>query len=115
MLMKRMRPAHPLPNPKAFGLPARLRHARNQTGRRELTENEARNLKATNEGATATTHRAAVHDAGRARIARQLREPGVIFVRLQLGAEGSILLHGGALAVVAVNPGGLRHKKERGN
>ena len=94
-----------------FILPARLRHARDEPLRSKLAKSETRNLEAANEGAAAARHLAAIYHPRRAGIARQLRETGIILLRLQLGAHRGVFLHRRALAVVAIDPGGLGHKE----
>ena len=94
-------------------LPARLGHARNETGGGELPESEARNLEPANKRPATPAHLAAVDDTGRAGIARQLQEPDVILLRLELSTESGVFRHRLALAFIAINPGSLRHKGTR--
>ena len=96
-------------------LPARLRYARDQTLRRQFAKREPRNLEPANERSTAAGNLATIHHARRARVPWQLRQPGVIFFRLQLSPQCRILFHSRALAVVAVNPGCLCHKGAESN
>jgi hypothetical protein len=94
-------------------LPARLRHARNQPGGSKFTKSETRNLEPANEGAAAAGHQAAIYHPRRAGIARQLRETSVIFLRFQFCPHRCVFLYRRALAVVAIDPGGLGHKEVR--
>src|SRR6202162_2093020 len=94
-------------------LPARLRHARNEPGGSKFTKSETRNLEPANEGAAAAGYLAAIYHPRRAGIARQLRETGIIFLRFQLRPHRCVLLHRRALALVAIDPGGLGHKEVR--
>ena len=99
----RTRTLHPKPDIDLI-LPARLGYARDEPLRRQLAEGKPRNLEPANKGAPAPGDFAAVHDAGRAGIARQLGEAGVILLRFQLSAQGGMLLHRRAFAFVAINP-----------
>src|SRR5450432_1210105 len=92
-------------------LPARLRHTGNETGGSELAKRQAGNLETANEGAAAAGHLAAIDHAGGAGIARELGEANVIFLRLELSAEGGVFCHRLALALVAIDPRSLRHKE----
>src|SRR5204862_1551015 len=56
---------------------------------------------------------ATVHYPGRAGIAWKLRQTLVIFLRLQLSAQGRVFFHGRAFAIVAIYPGRFRHKGTR--
>jgi hypothetical protein len=94
-------------------LPARLRYAGNESSRSKLAKSEAGNLEAANESAAAATDLAAIHHPGGAGVTRQLREADVILLRLELSAERGVLLHRLALAFVAIDPRGLRHKGTR--
>src|SRR5688572_10374244 len=64
-------------------LPARFRYAWDQAVERRFTEREARRGELAKVPATAPAHFAAVHQAHRARVLRELRQPGVILLRLQ--------------------------------
>jgi len=94
-------------------LPARLRHARNEPGGSKFTKSETRNFEAANEGAAAARHLAAIYHPRRAGIAGQLRETGIIFLRFQLRPYRCVFLYRRALALVAIDPGGLGHKEVR--
>src|SRR6185312_1126644 len=54
--------------------------------------------------------RAAVDQAGWARVTRQLCQSGVVALRFQFGADGGVFLHRLLLALVALFPCFLRHK-----
>ena len=92
-------------------LPARLGYARDQTLRGQLAKGETRQLEAADERAATARHFATIYNPRRAGVARQLRQAGVIFLRFQLGADGSVFFHRCALTLVAINPGGFGHKK----
>src|SRR5450432_876991 len=94
-------------------LPARLCHAGDEPRGSQFTKNEPRNFETPDERAPAAADLAAVHHACRAGIARQLRKADVILIRFELGAKSSVLFHRLAFAIVAINPGGLRHKGMR--
>src|SRR5688572_5973894 len=85
-------------------LPARFRHSRDQARQRGFTERQARTIELANIPMPPPAHRAAIHQARRARVARQLGQSGVIFLRLQLGAERGIFLYRLLLALVALKP-----------
>src|SRR5688500_1334463 len=67
-------------------LPARFRYAWDQAVERRFTEREARRVELAQVPAAPAAHFAAVHQAHRARILRELRQPGVILLRLQFSA-----------------------------
>src|ERR1041385_6087247 len=103
------------PEPAASGeLPARLRHTGNETGGSKLAKRQAGNLETANKSAAAAAHLATIHHPGRAGVAGQLRETDIVLLRLQLRPQRGVFLRRLALAIVAVNPRGLRHK-ERGS
>src|SRR5437762_13953134 len=81
----RTRSLHPKPDDDLL-LPARLGYARDEPLRRQLAEGKPRNLEPPHQGAPARGDFAAVHDAGRAGIARQLGEARVRPRRLRLSA-----------------------------
>src|ERR1700704_4585263 len=94
-------------------LPARFGHTRDEPGRSEFSEGQARNLETANKRTAAAAHFATIHHPRRAGVARKLRETHIIFLRLQLSPQGRVFFHGCALAVVAINPGRFRHKGTR--
>src|SRR4030095_8748506 len=85
-------------------LPARFRHSRDQSGQRGFTEREARAIELADIAMTPPAHRAAIHQARWTRVARQLGQPGVILLCLQLRPERGVLLHRLLLALVALKP-----------
>src|SRR5688500_3012272 len=85
-------------------LPARFRYAWDQAVERRFTEREARRGKFTELPATAAAHLAAIHQAHGARVLRELREAGVIFLRLQFCAHSGVLLDRFGLPLVALQP-----------
>src|SRR5882724_7675214 len=96
--------------PSSRNLPARFGYARDEPLRSQFAKSETRNLKPANKRASSPGNFTAVHHPGGARVARQVREAGIIFFRLQLGAQCGILLHHRALPLVTINPGSLGHK-----
>src|SRR5438552_6865280 len=107
-----MQALHPEAQRAEF-LPARFGHTRDESGGGELAKGETRNLKPANEGTAAAANLAAVYHPGGAGIAWKLRQPLVIFLRLQLSTQRRVFFHGSALAVVAIDPGRFRHKGTR--
>src|SRR4051812_6420871 len=85
-------------------LPARFRYAWDQAVQRRFTEREARRGEFAKVTATASAHFAAVHQADRARVFRELRETGVILLRLQFSAQRGVFLHRRGFPLVALNP-----------
>src|SRR5213595_2539389 len=74
----RARASHPKSD--LWILPAGFRHARDQSLQGELAKSEARYFEPANERAAAARHLATIHDAGRAGVARKLRQTGVILL-----------------------------------
>src|SRR4051812_18282015 len=75
------------PHPKtrwSGSLPARLGHTRDEPARGKLSERQARNLEAANEGAATAADLATIDHPGRAGIAWKLRESHVVFLRFEL-------------------------------
>src|SRR5438132_13901062 len=105
-----MHAQHPSIDPRSI-LPARLGYARDEPLGRQLTKCETRHLEAAVKRAAATRHCATVHYTRWAGVARQRRETGVILFRFQLGAQSGVLFHRCAFAFIAINPGGLGHKR----
>src|SRR3954462_8716411 len=85
-------------------LPARFRYARDQAVERRFTKREARRGEFAKVPTTASAHFAAVHQADRARILRELCQSGVILLRLQFSAQRGVLLDRRGLPLVALNP-----------
>src|SRR2546426_4441545 len=94
-------------------LPARFRDARDQPCGSKFAKSESRNLEPANKRATTTADLAAIYDPGWTGVARELRKPDVIFLRFELSSERSVFFHRRALAVIAIDPGGFRHKGTR--
>src|SRR6267378_351591 len=101
------------PNPPSNRLPARFGNAGNQSAGRQLAEGEAGNLKPADKGTAATGYLTTVNNSRWTRVTRQLRKASVIFLCLELCPQRSIFLGCIALALVAVDPGGFRHKGTR--
>src|SRR5436853_6527305 len=70
-----------------INLPARFRYARDQAVQRRFAEGQTRTGEFAQISAAPTAHRATVHQPGRARVLRPLRQPGGIFLGLQLSAQ----------------------------
>src|SRR5688572_4165308 len=85
-------------------LPARFGYSRNQPVQCPLAESQTRAGKLADIRMAAAAHRAAVHQPGRTRVARQLLQRGVILLLFQFGAESGVLLHRLSLALVALQP-----------
>src|SRR5687768_11699039 len=85
-------------------LPARFGYTWDQPVQRAFTEGQTRAGKFADVGVAAAAHRAAVHQAGGARVARQLRQRGVVLFLLQFGAERGVFLHRLSFALVALQP-----------
>src|ERR1700741_837486 len=75
--MARMRAPHPKTR-WGGSLPARFGHPRDEPARGKLSERQARNLKAANEGAAPAADLATIYHPGRAGIAWKLRESQVV-------------------------------------
>src|SRR6185437_11545432 len=91
-------------------LPARLCHTGDQSIQRGFAERQPRAAKLPPITTAAAAERAAVDDARRARVTRQLRQAGVVAFRFQFGAERGVFLHRLLLALIALFPCFLRHK-----
>src|SRR6266498_3756389 len=74
-------------------LPASLRDPRNQSVQGSLAKREAGAPELAQISVAAAAHRTAINHPDGAGIARQLREAGVIALRLQLGANGGVFLN----------------------
>src|SRR6202035_4075577 len=94
-------------------LPARLGDAGNQSTRRQLTKSQPRNLEAPDKCAPPPGNLATINHTSRTRIARQLCEAGIVFLCFQLRPQRGIFFSRRTLALVAVDPGGFRHKGTR--
>ncbi len=91
--------------------PTRLGHARDQALGGALPKRDAGKAKTTDEGAPTAARLTTVHQAGWARVARQLGKAFIIAFRLQLGAHGGVLLHRPLLALVPFDPAFLGHNE----
>src|SRR4051794_9688417 len=85
-------------------LPTRLRHTRNQSVQRRFAERQTRTTELAPITAAASAERAAIHQAGWARVARQLRQSDVVAFRFQFGADRGVFLHRFRLALIALSP-----------
>ena len=94
-------------------LPARFGYARNKALRGQLAKGEPGNLESADEPAASAAHLTTIDDACRAGVPWELRETGIVFLRLQLGPERSVFLRCRTLAFIPINPGHLGHR-ERG-
>src|SRR5580692_1835960 len=90
--------------------PAGFGHTRDEAVQRALAEGHAGTGELAQITVAAAAHRAAVDDARRAGIARQLREAGVIALGLQFSAQRGEFLHRGNLLLVSFQPCLLGHK-----
>src|SRR5688572_23540126 len=85
-------------------LPARFGYTWDQPVQRAFTEGQTRAGKFADVGVATAAHRAAVHQAGGASVARQLRQGGVVLFLLLFGAARGVFLHRLSFALVALQP-----------
>src|ERR1039457_2191205 len=94
-----------------FILPTGLRYSRNESVQRGFAERQSRHPELAPVATAAAAHRAAVHHARGAGVARQLRQTGVVALRLQFGADRGVFFHRFFFAVVPLYPCFLGHNK----
>src|SRR5581483_7042211 len=93
-----------------IGLPARFGHTGNQAIEGRLAESHARAAELAQITPASSTHRATVHHPGRAGVARQLRQAGVVALGFQFRPERGIFLHRLLLLLIPLFPCFLGHK-----
>src|SRR5258708_17312723 len=86
-------------------LPTGLGHAGDQPVQRGLAESQPRAIELAQIAAAAAAHRAPIHHSGRAGVAREFGETGVIALGLQFRAQGGVFLDRFDLFLVAFFPG----------
>ena len=103
---------HPKPG-IAPSLPAGLGYTRDEPLRSQFTKSETRHLEPANESAATPGNFASVNDTRGTGVTRELRERGIILLRLQLGAPSGIFFYRRAFSLIAINPGSLGHNEVR--
>src|SRR5580693_2197079 len=91
-------------------LPTRFGYSRDKPIQGPLSERQARAAELAQVAVAASAHRAAVHQPGWARVARQLRQSAVIALGLHLRPDRGVFLDRFRLPLVSLYPGFLRHK-----
>src|ERR1700722_4986031 len=87
-----------------INLPACFGHTGNQPVQCGFAESQARAAELAHIAVTTSAHRATVYHARRAGVARQLRQPSVIALGLQFGAQSLVFLNSLLLLLIALQP-----------
>src|SRR3989454_11787157 len=93
-----------------IALPTGFGYAGNQPGQRHFTERQPRAAELAEVTMPAAADLAAVHQAHRAGVFRQLRQPRVVAFSFQFSAQRGVFLRRLGLFFVPFQPGFLSHK-----
>src|SRR5581483_5234312 len=96
-----------------IGLPTGLGDAWDQPGQRGFAEGHSRAAELAQIAMAPAAHRATVHHSGRAGVARELRQPRIVLLRLEFRPQSGVLLDRLGLFLISFDPGYFCHTSKK--